>query len=107
MADLSMISAPGTRGFDLFISHNTKDNSHTVYFTHGAKWHTPLGGHNCACVATSGYFRLPQGLHEIAERAWTFHVQSLCTRARTRGMPYTCQHHHAGFPGCQLLYERV
>ena len=32
MADLSVTSAP-KKDIDLFISHNTKDNSHTVYST--------------------------------------------------------------------------
>ena len=31
MADLSVTSAPRTKDFDLFISHNTKDSSYTVY----------------------------------------------------------------------------
>ena len=47
MADLSLTSAPSTKDFDLFISHATKDNSHTVYST-VKKWRKPLSlGGSC------------------------------------------------------------
>ena len=78
---VSVISAPGTSDFDLFISHNTEDSSHTVYHP------VQSGASLLACTTVPvwlQYLRLPQGLHEIAERAWTFYVQSLCTPARTK-----------------------
>ena len=71
MADLSVTSAPRTKDFDLFISHNTKDSSYTVYHP-----------------VTTVPMRLPQaptqGLHVIAERAWTFLYRGLCMPARIK-----------------------
>ena len=65
MADLSVTSAP-KKDIDLFISHNTKDNSHTVYSTRFKKWRNPLGGHTAAC----GYIpQAPQGLHDHTLRS--------------------------------------
>ena len=62
MADLSVsTSAPSTKDFDLFISHNTKDNSHTVYSTRFKKWRNPLA------VGT----QLPVAIYLRPHRAYT------------------------------------
>ena len=46
----SDLPAPSTKDFDLFISHFTKDDSHTVYSTRfKVAQASPFGGHNCVC----------------------------------------------------------
>ena len=60
MADLSVTSAP-KKDIDLFISHNTKDNSHTVYSTRFKKWRNPLA------VGT----QLPVAIYLRPHRAYT------------------------------------
>ena len=55
---VSVISAPGTRDFDLFISHNTKDNSHTVYSTPRGLKVASRWARSCLWLPQA-----PQGLH--------------------------------------------
>ena len=64
MADLSVTSAP-KKDIDLFISHYTKDNSHTVYSTRlksgaGLSWWAHSRHTDAVPVATS---EAPHGVH--------------------------------------------
>ena len=64
------LPAPSTKDFDLFISHFTKDNSHTVYSTWFKVAQVPPRGGTTVPAVTP---RQGSGLtHVIAERAWTF-----------------------------------
>ena len=81
------LPAPSTKDFDLFISHFTKDNSHTVYPTRST-WRKPLlsAGTTVPIQYVITLRHHSTGLTRD-RRAWTFMHRGLCTKRNALYLP--------------------
>ena len=81
------LPAPSTKDFDLFISHFTKDNSHTVYPTRSTWRKTLLSAGTTVPIQYVITLRHHSTGLTRDRRAWTFMHRGLCTKRNALYLP--------------------